>query len=109
MRVPRKLLFLAVVSAGSPVSAQHAKVSAVAPDPGDPALVWVCNRDNHSVSVIDTASSAVQEIPVGVHPRSLAFSADGTRLFVANQRGNVPLEKNFVTPFDGTEQRGRSA
>jgi len=96
----------AAVWIAAPLSAQHVSVSAVAVDPSDPALVWVCNRDNHSVSVVDTSVGTAVEIPVGVHPRSLAFDAAGTRVFVANQRGNVPLERNFVTPFDGTEQRG---
>ena len=91
----------------SALHAQHAQVSAVAVQPGNPDRVWVCNRDNGTVSVVDVAtSSVVAEIPVGVHPRSLAFSADGARVFVANQRGNVPVDVSFVTPFDGTEIRG---
>ena len=76
-------------------------------DPNDPNLVWTCNKDNDSVSVIDIAAeTALFEIDVGIRPRSLAFSTDGTKVFVANQRGNVPHDVNFVTPFTGTEQRG---
>lgn len=90
-----------------PLEAQHSQVSAVAVQPGTHDRVWVCNKDNGTVSVIDVAtSSIVAEIPVGVHPRSLAFSADGSRVFVANQRGTVAIDVNFVTPFTGTELRG---
>ncbi len=89
--------------------AQHAQVSAVAVDPNDSNHVWVCNRDNNTVSVIDiVAGTIVDEIPVGIMPRSLAFNAAGTEVFVANQRGNIPSDRNFVTPFlaDGSEKRG---
>ena len=98
----------AVVLTTLPVSAQHVRVSAVVVDPTDPDEVWVCNRDNDSVSVVDrgTDPPTVTEIPVGVKPRSLAFSLDGSTVFVANQRGNVPIDRNFVTPFDGSELRG---
>lgn len=88
-------------------SAQHAQVSSIAVNPLNSSELWVCNRDNDSVSVINTvAGHATHEIDVGVRPRSLAFSADGTRLFVANQRGNVPVTTHFVSPFLGGEIRG---
>jgi YVTN family beta-propeller protein len=87
--------------------AQHAQVSAVAVHPSNAGEVWVCNRDNNSVSVIDTgAGAATHEIDVGVRPRSLAFDAAGARVFVANQRGNVPVTVNMATGFSGTEVRG---
>ena len=87
--------------------AQHAQVSSVAVDPANPDRVWVCNLDNGTVSLIDVAQGTIAaEIPVGIHPRSLALSADGSRLFVANQRGTVALDVNFVTPFNGSELRG---
>lgn len=80
--------------------AQHSQVSAVAVDPSDPTRVWVCNRDNETVSLIDVdARSIIAEIPVGVSPRSLALTPDGSRLFVANQRGNVPLSANHITGY----------
>jgi YVTN family beta-propeller protein len=89
------------------VSAQHAQTSAVAVNPNNTSEVWVCNRDNQSVSVIDTvAGVATAQIDVGVKPRTLAFSADGQRVFVANQRGNVAETMSFISPFDGTEIRG---
>jgi YVTN family beta-propeller protein len=88
-------------------TAQHAQVSSLAVDPANPDRIWVCNLDNGTVSVIDVRHGGlVAEIPVGVHPRSLAFSADGSRVFVANQRGTVALDVNFVTGFTGTELRG---
>lgn len=87
------------------VQAQHSQSSAIAVEPGNTGRVWVANRDNHTVSLVDVPSAGVvAEIPVGFHPRSLALSADGTRLFVTNQRGTVPLDRNFVlggfTPAD---------
>jgi len=98
---------LGAVTLAAPALAQHAQVSAVAVQPGNPNRVWVCNMDNGTVACIDVSTGVpVAEIPVGVHPRSLAFNASGSRLFVANQRGNVPISRNFVTPFTGTEQRG---
>jgi YVTN family beta-propeller protein len=101
------LVFAALPLLSAAALAQHAQVSAVAVQPTNPGRVWVCNKDNATVSCVDIASSSVvAEIPVGIHPRSLAFSLDGARLFVANQRGNVPITRNFVTPFTGTEQRG---
>jgi YVTN family beta-propeller protein len=43
-----------------------------------------------SVSVIDLeASKAVCEIPVGLHPSGMAFSAEGSRLFVANANSDT--------------------
>lgn len=85
-------------SLAATATAQHTKVSAVAVDPSDIDRVWVCNRDNGSVSVIDVSTgAAVAEIDVGVHPRSLAFDATGSRVFVANQRGNIPVGENWVS------------
>ncbi len=91
----------------APSFAQHAQVSSVAVHPNDANEVWVCNRGNASVSVIDTAAGVVtHEIAVGVWPRSIAFSPDGSLVLVANQRGNVAVDAHFVTPFGGGELRG---
>lgn len=96
-----------LVCTASAAFAQHSQVSSVAVNPAKPHEVWVCNRGNDSVSVINTQSGATtHEIEVGVWPRSLAFSPDGTKVYVANQRGNVPVDVNFVTPFTGSEIRG---
>ena len=79
--------------------AQHSQVSAVAVDPGDATRVWVCNRDNHSVSLIDTTTGTiVSEVGVGVNPRSIAIGPNG-RVFVANQRGDVGLFDNGRTGY----------
>ncbi len=89
-------------------SAQSAKVTCVAARPGTPNEVWTCNRDNNSVSVVSlTTHTTVAEIPTGNWPRSLAFSADGSKVFVACQRGNVAFNTNFTTPFNGSEIRGQ--
>lgn len=108
MKVPQIVSLLTCASLlSAPLRAQHAQVSSVAVQPGNPNRVWVCNRDNGTVSVIDIPNSTiVAEIPVGEHPRSLAFNATGTRVVVANQRGDIPVNVNFVTPFTGTELRG---
>jgi len=107
MRSIRSSLPIACGLLAAGVHAQHAQVSAVAVNPTNSNEVWVCNRDNGSVSVIDVATGvATHEIDVGVFPRSLSFSADGSRVFVANQRGNVPVTVNMATGFTGSEIRG---
>jgi YVTN family beta-propeller protein len=106
--MPRSALFslVALLVASAP-TAQHSQSSSVAANPARPSEIWAANRDNDSVSVVDTVlGQTVQEIDVGVWPRSIAFTPDGATAFVANQRGNVPVTKHFVTPFDGSEVRG---
>ncbi len=99
---------LILVGLSSPLFAQHKQVSAVGVDPTNPDHVWVCNRDNDSVSLIDVSTqSVVAEIPVGVRPRSLSISADGTTVLVTNQRGTVSLDTNFVhNQFNAGQSRG---
>ncbi|TDJ77143.1 MAG: hypothetical protein E2O39_02650 [Planctomycetota bacterium] len=107
MKIPRissSLALVAIVSATA--HAQHAQVSAVAVDPTQSNMVWVCNRDNDSVSRIDVSTGNVIEIPVGVKPRSLAFSHDGALVFVANQRGNIPTGANIVLGFPANPEPG---
>ncbi|MFT7669353.1 MAG: YVTN family beta-propeller protein [Planctomycetota bacterium] len=97
-----KLLSTLIVATAAATTghAQHAQVSSIAVSPINARNVWVCNRDNHTVSLVDTANSAVlAEVPVGINPRSLSLSDDGTLLFVANQRGNIPLSANAATGF----------
>ena len=102
-----KCLFIAL-GLTTPVFAQHKQVSAVGVDPTNSDHVWVCNRDNDSVSLIDVSTQTVlAEIPVGVRPRSLSISADGSTILVANQRGTVPLDTNFVhNKFNVMQSRG---
>ena len=109
MRFNRPLGPLLALSALlAPAQAQHSQVSAVCADPTNPDVIWVCNRDNDSVSVIDysTFPPNVSEIAVGISPRSLAITADGSKVFVANQRGNVARDQNFINGFPGPVQRG---
>jgi len=90
----------AVVACAAPAQAQHSQVTSVTAHPGNTDRIWTVNRDNSSVAVVDVATSTlVAEIPVGNWPRSLAFNADGTKVFVANQRGNIPLDANEITGF----------
>ena len=86
----------------APVAAaqQHVKVNSLALQPNNPGRLWVCNRDNDSVSVVDLATnSVVAQIPVGVDPRTIAFSADGARAFVTNKRGNISRDANEIVGF----------
>lgn len=101
---------IGVATLTAPAVAQHSTVSPVRANPNDATEIWVTNRDNNSVSVVDTTTgTTTAEITVGVKPRSLAFSPDGSQVFVVNKRGNVPHDVSFVTPvlgFSGTEMRG---
>ena len=102
------LLTVVATSAPSRSTAQSASQnSSVRARPGLATEIWAANRGNDSVSVIDTVTGqTVAEIEVGVWPRSIGFTCDGTRAFVANQRGNVDVETDFVSPFTGSELRG---
>ena len=108
MKLPRlPLIAAALVATVSQSSSQQSQVTSVAVNPADSSEVWVCNRGNDSVSVVDASTGiTTNEISVGVWPRSLAFSPDGAKVYVANQRGNVPVSTHFVTPFIGSEIRG---
>jgi 6-phosphogluconolactonase (cycloisomerase 2 family) len=108
MRSIQRLLPVCLFAAlAATAGAQHAQVSAVAVHPTNASEVWACNRDNGTVAVVDaTLGALVAEIPVGVNPRSIAFTPDGTRAYVANQRGNVPVDVSFISPFTGAEIRG---
>ena len=87
--------------------AQHVKVNSLGLQPGNPTRLWVCNRDNDSVSVINlTTNAVVAQIPVGVDPRTIAFSADGSRAFVTNKRGNISRDANEITGFPAGSQPG---
>ena len=77
----RALSLCALLS--TPSFAQHAQVSSVAVDPANPDQLWVCNKFNRSVSLIDVSTDQVlAEVRIGHWPRSCALSADGSKLFV---------------------------
>ncbi|MCH2106682.1 MAG: hypothetical protein MK291_08585, partial [Planctomycetes bacterium] len=98
---------LALLLLALPSVAQHSQVSAVAVDPTNPDHVWVCNKTNYSISLVDVAAGqALAEVRVGVWPRSLALSADGSKLFVACQRGNVYEEQNSVLGMPASPKLG---
>lgn len=103
--------FFSIVAApaalGALAAAQHSQTTAVVVSPSNPTEVWVANRDNNSISRIDASLGfATAEVAVGVRPRTLAITPDGSRILVANQRGNVSVDTNFITPFTGSEIRG---
>jgi YVTN family beta-propeller protein len=108
MRLSKLFSSVAATAAlGALAAAQHSQTSAVVVDPTNTNQVWVANRDNNSITLIDTAlSSPLAEVAVGVRPRTLAITSDGATVLVANQRGNVPVDVHFVTPFTGNEIRG---
>ena len=90
----------------APASGQS-QVSCLAVNPDTASEIWTCNRDNNTVAVVDVrAGTLVGEIAVAMQPRSIAFNQQGTRAFVACQRGNVPHDRNFLSPFTGDEIRG---
>ncbi|MBC7772116.1 MAG: PKD domain-containing protein [Pyrinomonadaceae bacterium] len=73
-----------------PTATPPAKSSLLALNPAGTEL-WVVNPDANSVSVMGVNSNGViklAEIPVGRHPRTLAFSLDGGRVYVACQGTN---------------------
>ena len=50
----------------------------------DGQTLYVCNRFNHDVSMIDLATKKVRRIPVHREPVAAAITPDGKRLLVAN-------------------------
>lgn len=55
----------------------------------DGAKIYVTNRLDNTVSVIDTGTNLVTTtIAVGLEPAGLAISPDNSRVFVVNTRGN---------------------
>ena len=53
----------------------------------DDRFVWVVNRDNNSVSVLEVGNDMnqkVREIKVGVEPRAIAITPDNKKVYVTN-------------------------
>ncbi|MGI8601766.1 MAG: YncE family protein [Verrucomicrobiales bacterium] len=66
------------------------KSSILALSPSEDEL-WVANPDSGSVSVLGITpegAARLAEVPVGRRPRTLAFSPNGTRVYVACQEAN---------------------
>ncbi len=107
MRIKKHMWILSAPALlGTAAVAQHSQTSAVAVNPTH-TEVWAADRDNGAVSVVDLSFGVtLHQIDVGVFPRSVAITPDGQTVLVANQRGNVPIDVNFVTPFSGSEIRG---
>src|SRR5688572_2471364 len=73
-----------------PTATPPAKSSLLALNPIGTEL-WVVNPDADSVSVMGVNANGVNklvEVPVGRHPRTLVFSPDGARVYVACQGTN---------------------
>jgi YVTN family beta-propeller protein len=68
----------------------------------DGATILVVNPDSNSVSLVDTSTlTVIDEIKVGVDPRSVAVAADGQVAYVANQSSGdlsvINLSTRLVT------------
>src|SRR5262245_64355051 len=53
----------------------------------DDRFVWVVNRDNNSVSVLEVGNDVnkkVREILVGTEPRAIAITPDNKKVYVTN-------------------------
>jgi YVTN family beta-propeller protein len=75
---------------GPPTAVPPSKSSLLALNPVETEL-WIANPDSDSVSVFAVNSNSLvklAEIPVGRQPRTLAFSPDGARVYVACQGTN---------------------
>ena len=82
-----------------PTATPPSRSSLLALNPAGTEL-WVVNPDANSVSVLSVASNTltkVAEVAVGRQPRTLAFSRDGGRVFVACQGANELWVLNAAT------------
>jgi len=70
------------------VSIATSEPSGLSLSPDDSTLYVALNR-RHSVAIIDTASRAVQEVPVGSYPYTTASL--GSKVYVSNWGGRRPL------------------
>jgi len=70
------------------VSIAASEPSGLSLSPDDSTLYVALNR-RHSVAIIDTASHAVQEVPVGSYPYTTAST--GSKIYVSNWGGRQPL------------------
>jgi YVTN family beta-propeller protein len=70
--------------------------------------IYVANKDDSTVSVIDPAVGAViatinQSQGIGLHPAFVTVSSDGAYVFVINQGdGSSPGTLSLITPFNNT-------
>lgn len=84
------------VGSGIPSSSRDTspdgKVNSMASSP-DGKTLYIANFYSASVQIMDIPSDSILgTIPVGIHPRAVAFSPDGSRAYVANEGsfGNEP-------------------
>jgi YVTN family beta-propeller protein len=68
--------------------------------------LWVVNKENEKVVVMDRFSGSVlASVSVGVAPRNVAFNSTGSKAYITNQRGNVALDKTLLE-YTGSEILG---
>jgi len=75
-----------VADGAVPIAASEPSGLSLSPD--DSTLYVALNR-RHSVAIIDTATRAVQEVPVGSYPYTTASM--GSKVYVSNWGGRQPL------------------
>src|SRR6478752_1442783 len=93
-RAGRRALALALLACCWTGAAREAACFAAEPTRSSPIalttdnkFVWVVNRDNNSVSVLEVGNDKnqkVKEITVGVEPRAIAITPDNKKVYVTN-------------------------
>jgi len=90
----------------APTTPQPTKNRSLAQNPAATDEVWVVNKDNDAVVVMNRKTGAVlATVSLGTSPRNIAFNASGSKAYITNQRGNVALDKTILE-FTGTEIQG---
>lgn len=86
-----------LLTAAPPTVPAPSKNRSLAINPAASQELWVVNKENDAVIVINRATGAVlATIPVGVNPRNVAFNSTGSKAYVTNQRGNVGIDKTLL-------------
>ena len=76
----------------------------------DGSKVYVANRGNNTVSVIDATNTVIATIPVGLAPFGVAVTPDGSKVYVTNLNNTVSViatATNTVIRADPRRQRPR--
>ncbi|MDP2996254.1 MAG: bifunctional YncE family protein/alkaline phosphatase family protein [Bryobacterales bacterium] len=70
----------------------------------DGKTAYVALSRNNSLAVVDVATRKVRkEVPVGIAPLSVVFSAKAGKIFVTNRGGRRPAAGDTVAPSSGSQ------
>lgn len=70
----------------------------------DGQTAYVALSRNNSLAVIDAAAGTIQrEVPVGMAPFGVAYSAKAGKIFVSNRAGRRPVAGDNTAPSSGSE------